>query len=216
VTMPTFRAVLFDMDGVVVDTEPIHEEALQRLYAARGWPLADPRFFAFKGRTPDEVFGELADEHGGAADELAAEKHAHYELLFEQRGRLIPGVTTFLDALDRASLPAVLVTSGRRAEVARVFARFGLEGRFRAVVAAEDVTRSKPDPEPYIAGAAHAGMPPKACLVVEDTVHGVRAGVAAGCTVAAYTGTFPPDLLVAAGAAFTFDAFDDLAGRIGV
>jgi beta-phosphoglucomutase len=215
VTTP-FRAVLFDMDGVVVDTEPIHEEALQRLYAARGWTLEDPRFFAFKGRTPDEVFGELARQHGGAAAELAAEKHAHYELLFEQKGMLIPGVTDFLDALDAAGTPAVLVTSGRRAEVARVFARFGLDGRFRAVVAAEDVTRSKPDPAPYLAGAAHAGVPPEACLVVEDTVHGVRAGATAGCTVAAYTGTFPPDLLRAAGAAFTFDAFNDLAARIGL
>lgn len=203
------QALLFDMDGVVVDTEPLHEEALQTLYAARGWPLEDPKFFAFKGRTPASVFGELEAEHGTAAAELYAEKNAHYELLFEQKGALVPGIEAFLAGMR--GLPAVLVTSARRSEVERVFARFGLAGHFAGVVAAEDVAHSKPHPDPYLRGAALARVPPEACLVLEDTVHGVRAGVAAGCTVAAYTGTFPAEVLRVAGAHVTFDTFAALA-----
>ncbi len=213
--LPAPRALLFDMDGVVVDTEPIHEEALQRLYAAHGWPLEDPKFYSFKGRTPSEVFGELEAQHGRPADEIAAEKHAHFEALFEGKAALVPGVTAFLALAAARGLPAVLVTSGRRSEVARVFARFGLASAFAGVVAAEDVTRSKPHPEPYLKGAEIAGVPPEACLVLEDTLHGARAGLAAGCTVAAYTGTFPVAALRSAGVHATFDTFEALAGMLG-
>ena len=205
------RAVLFDMDGVIVDTEPLHEAALIGLYAARGWPVADPKFFAFKGRVPPDVFGEIAATFGGDAGLHAADKHVLFEALFEAHAALVPGARAFVESVRARGLAAALVTSARRSEQARVFERFALGGLFAKVVAAEDVTRAKPDPEPYLAGAARLGVPPGACLVVEDSVHGVASGVAAGCTVAGYTGTFPADALRAAGAHVTFGAFDDLA-----
>ncbi len=211
-----FAAVLFDMDGVLVDSEPIHEASLVALYAARGWTVDDPRFASFKGRTAAEVFGALARETGTDAADLTADKRARYDALFARDARLVPGVDRVLDALAAQGVPMALATSGHRAEVEAVFARFGLGRFFGAVVAGEDVTRSKPDPEPYRLAAARLGVDAARCLVVEDTVHGVASGVAAGAAVAAITGTFPADALLAAGATWTFDAFDAFATRLGL
>ena len=211
-----FEAVLFDMDGVVVDSEPIHEAALVELYAARGWPVEDPRFFALKGRSGADVFAELAARHGTDADALAADKHARYGALFAVRGALVPGVAAVLDALVARGVPLALATSAHRAEARTALDRFGVTGAFRALVTADDVARSKPHPEPYLRAASALGVDPARCLVVEDTVHGVRAGVAAGATVAAITGTFPAALLRDAGAAWTFDTYADFAERLGL
>ena len=210
-----YAAVLFDMDGVLVDSEPIHEASLLGLYAARGWAVVDPRFASFKGRTAAEVFGALARATGTAAADLTADKRARYDVLFARDARLVPGVDRVLTALATRSVPLALATSGHRAEVEAVFARFGLGRFFGAVVAGEDVTRSKPDPEPYLRAAARLGVDAARCLVVEDTVHGVASGVAASASVAAITGTFPADALLDAGAAWTFDTFDAFAARLG-
>ena len=211
-----YAAILFDMDGVLVDSEPIHEASLAEMYAARGWAVADPRFRSFKGRTAADVFGALARETGAAAAEITADKRARYDALFARDGRLVPGVTAVLEALAARGVPLALATSGHRAEVDAVFARFGIGDHFAATIAGEDVTRSKPHPEPYLRAAAALGDDAARCLVVEDTLHGVAAGVAAGATVAAITGTFPAADLVDAGAAWTFDTFADFAARLGV
>lgn len=211
-----YAAVLFDMDGVVVDSEPIHERALVDLYTARGWPVEDPRFFGFKGRTGASVFAELGARFGVDADTLAADKHARYDTLFAAHGALVPGIEDVLQELTSRGIPLALATSAHGAEARAALARFGVAGFFRAVVTADDVTHSKPHPEPYLRAAAALGVDPSRCLVVEDTLHGVRAGVTAGATVAAIARTFPADLLRAAGAAWTFDTYADFRARLGL
>ncbi len=211
-----YDAVLFDMDGVIVDSEPIHEASLLELYAARGWAVADPRFRSFKGRTAADVFGDLARVTGTAAADITADKRVRYDALFARDGRLVPGVGAVLGALTARGVPLALATSGHRAEVEAVFARFGIGTYFAATVAGEDVTRSKPHPEPYLRAAAALGADASRCLVVEDTIHGVASGVASGATVAAITGTFPAAELMDAGAAWTFDTFADFAVRLGL
>lgn len=210
-----YDAVLFDLDGVVLNSEPLHEAALCEMYDARGWPIDDRRFRAFKGRTGTDVFAELADRFGADAAAIADDKHARFDALFARDGALVVGVREVLEALRAAGMPVALVTSHHRTGVDAVLARFGLAPYFAAIVTADDVARSKPHPEPYLRGAAALGVDAARCLVVEDTVHGVTSGVAAGATVAAITGTFPAFDLIAAGAAWTFDTYGDFAARLG-
>ena len=102
-------------------------------------------------------------------------------------------------------------TSAPRTTVDLVFAHHGLAGLFETVVAADDVARAKPHPDPYLEGAARLGAARAACLVVEDSLHGVAAGVAAGAFVAGRVASFDAADLADAGAATTFADYADLA-----
>jgi len=211
--VPGLAAVLFDFDGVVLDSEPLHEQALQGLYAARGWPLDDPRFFAFKGRTEAVNFAAITARFGGDGEAHRADYRARYHALLEEPP-LVPGVAAFLDRCLAHGLSLALVTSAPRATVEQVFDAHDLDRYFHTVVADDDVTHAKPHPEPYLLGAARLGADPARCLVVEDSAHGAASGAAAGATVAGRIDSFDADALRRAGAAFTFDEYADLAAAV--
>ena len=207
------RALLLDFDGVVLDSEPLHERALLDLYAARGWPVEDPRFFGFKGRTEAVNFAAITGRFGGV---LEAHR-GHYQRAFMAlvaTAPLVPGVEAFVRRARAAGARVALVTSGRRATVDLVFGTHGLHGLFDAAVVDTDVTHAKPHPEPYLAGATRLGVPPAACLAVEDAVHGLHSALAAGCTAVGLATTFPADVLADAGAHRVVPSFDALGALL--
>jgi mannitol-1-/sugar-/sorbitol-6-phosphatase len=187
------KALLFDLDGVLVDSTPV---------VARVWSW----WARQHGLDPDEIVPKV---HGRPSlanireflphgDHEAEHREVERREILDVDGVApLPGVREIL-----SSLPAdrwVVVTSGTKPLVRARFRAAGLTAPSR-VVTAEDISRGKPDPEPYLRGAALLGFDPQDCLVIEDTPAGIRSGKAAGARVVALQTTKPNDLLIAAGA----------------
>lgn len=211
------RAILFDMDGVLIDSEPIHEKAQRLVFDRYGLTVPDTAYASFKGMVEREVFHRVVREFAHTPMDpmplLQAKNEAYRDLVDELM--LMPGVLPFLQSAA-SRYPTALTTSSVRSDQQRAFAKFDLDAYFDVIVTAEDITRPKPDPEPYVITAAKLGVPPEACLVIEDSVHGVRSAVGAGCIVAGLTTSFSGPVLRSAGAHLTFDRFEELAEQLGL
>jgi beta-phosphoglucomutase len=184
---PSFDAVVFDMDGVLCDSEPFIEAATAEMLRRRyGLETSHEDFVPFVGAGDDRFIAGAAERHGVVVD-LAVDKPATYGIyldLVRASLRAIPGVHTFLAELRAAGLRLALATGSDRPKLAGNLDAIGLpESTFEVVVSAEQVTHKKPDPETFLVAIRALGLPPERCLVVEDARNGVLAGRAAGCQV---------------------------------
>jgi sugar-phosphatase len=179
--MPLARHVVFDLDGVIVDSEPVHERANDEYMAGLGIPRDEALSQDMMGRRVRDLTDVLAKRLGRAPDEVFAEREAVFWRLLEGEGpRPMPGLKAAIARLAAAGLELAVATSGTRAYVDFTLERLGVAAAFRVVVSGEDVTRGKPDPETYLLAAALLGADPAGCVALEDTVHGVTAARAAG------------------------------------
>ncbi len=182
------QALLFDLDGTLVDTERESAEAMARALA-RGLGIEvtqDERDFII-GRSWVEIYANLCAGHpdlSWSRDQLIAATAAIRPEVFAEVGiTVLPGA---LAALERvADYRLALVTGSSRAEAAQILSALALERTFEVVLASEDVARSKPAPDGYLAAARALGVDPSGCVVVEDSAAGVAAGRAAGAAVVA-------------------------------
>ncbi len=194
------RAVVFDMDGVLVDSGAHHRDAWRAMLSEAG--LAAPAEFwrVTIGRPADEAVALLASVDAAEARRLAERKRAHYTRLARRGTVPVAGVPRFVDALARAEVPRAVATSATRRDLDRVLVALGLREHFDVVVTADDVRRGKPHPEVYLRAAAGLGVDPSACVVFEDAVVGVQAARAAGMRVIGVTSAHTAEELVQAGA----------------
>lgn len=198
------RAVLFDMDGVLVDSEAVIAEAAVAMFARdHGLAVRAADFLPFVGTGEARYLGGVAGRYGLVLD-LEEAKRSVYVIYFELiRGRLaeIPGARAYLRACRDRGLKVAIATSADRAKMAANLLELGLvEADFDAIVTGLDVVRKKPFPDIYLEASRRVGVPPAECLVVEDAVEGVRAAKAAGCACLGLSTTFPSAELLAAGA----------------
>jgi HAD superfamily hydrolase (TIGR01509 family) len=179
--MPLARHVVFDLDGVIVDSEPIHEQATDEYLASLGIPDDEALRQDMMGRRVRELTDVLAKRLGRLPQEVSAEREAIFWRLLERDGpRPMPGLDAAIARLSRAGLELAVATSGTRAYVGFVLERLGVRAAFKAVVSGDDVTLGKPDPETYLLTAALLGADPADCVALEDTFHGVTAARSAG------------------------------------
>ncbi|MEB3330734.1 MAG: HAD family phosphatase [Candidatus Sericytochromatia bacterium] len=197
-----FAAVLFDMDGVVVDTMPLHRTVWRRFAAARGIHRTEEELRPLDGRRATDIIALLFDEQDPVrAAELAEAREALYrEMLMGASLRAIPGAEAYLARLRARGVPRILATSATLENVDQVLGPLGLRAAFDGVVTAADVARGKPAPDVYHRAAALAGVPPNRCLVVEDAVPGIEAARAAGSLCLGLATSLAPEALLAAGA----------------
>jgi len=183
-----FRGILFDLDGTLFDSERESAEAMARALA-RGLGLrvtqADRDHVI--GHSWVDIHARLEREYGPLAwtrDQLIAATAAERPAVFAETGvTILPGA---LEAVARfRHLPLAIVTGSSREEARHALELLGVTDAFRAVIASEDVPRSKPSPDGYLAAAAALGLEPKTCLVVEDSHSGIAAVRAAGAHVVA-------------------------------
>ena len=214
--MLDFEAIIFDMDGVIIDSEPLHEKAERVVFSQYQLTVPSSVFDAFKGKSEEDVFGHVVQEYADNrldASELIALKHEVYSEMIGEL-QLIAGARPFIERLVRRGIRLALTTSATRRDQERAFALFDLHAYFDVVVTREDVVHSKPDPEPYLTTARRLALAPALCLVIEDSIHGVLSAWRAGCTVAGLATSFSTERLLQAGARFAADDYEALAHHL--
>ncbi|HSJ01815.1 MAG TPA: HAD family phosphatase [Verrucomicrobium sp.] len=203
--------MLFDMDGVLIDSEPVHASAISALAVElSGRTLGEEVLLGFKGVPDREVAAgmhRLFPESGRTAGEL---KIRAFELYVERFAsvKLIAGAREFVTNCKEAGYRMAVATSAARSMQTMAFDAFDLGEFFETVVTAEDVKRGKPDPEPYLLAASRLGLDPTDCVVIEDSLNGVRSGKAAGCRVIGLTTSFPERELRLAGADVVIEGYE--------
>lgn len=204
VTLKT-EAVIFDMDGVLTDSEWFIAEAGRLMFKENhGIEVTHADFLPFVGHGEDRFLGGVAARHGVASFDLARDKARTYEL-YEAlaRGKLneLPGASAFVQSCRDLGLRTALATSTDRVKMLVNLLEIGLaDGAFDALVNGLDVERKKPFPDIFLEAARRIGVIPGNCWVVEDSVGGVTAAIAAGMRCLALLTTFPESELRAAGA----------------
>lgn len=183
------RALLLDLDGTLIDSEAIHTEGLVRFCAARGVALTlHERLFVI-GHAWQEIYAELRlhERLGVSLDEVIAGGVAAKEQMFAEgvAFRVLPGARELVALADDAGIPVAIVSGSARGEIAQALDVLQIAARLRFYVGAEDVPRGKPAPDGYLKAAARLDVPPRDCLVVEDSEAGIAAGLAAGMRVLA-------------------------------
>jgi HAD superfamily hydrolase (TIGR01509 family) len=185
---PGLRAVLFDLDGLLIDSEPLWFEVERTIMARLGgqWGPADQQALigGSLDRTVSHLLAKAARQPPGGRQEVARWLLDEMTGLMTARGLPVqPGARELLAGVAGAGIPHALVTSSARQIMRAALTVTGM--RFDVTVCAEDVRRTKPDPEPYLRAAARLGVPPHGCVVLEDSPNGVAAARAAGCPVIA-------------------------------
>jgi HAD superfamily hydrolase (TIGR01509 family) len=175
-----YKAYLFDCDGTVADSMPLHYLAWCEALAEWRCVFDEERFYAWGGMPAPEIIERLGREQGLdlPAQEIAHRKEALY-LGHLPRLTAVPEVVEHVRAA-RGRIPCAVVSGSPRVSVEATLAALGLADAFDTLVCAGDYVKSKPNPEPFLMAAARLGVPPAACLVFEDTQFGIDAAVAAG------------------------------------
>lgn len=196
------KGVCFDFNGVIVDDERHHCAALLEVLAQWGLEIDEATYYREYLGYDDRgcfvhawrVANRTLDTR--MIDHLIAAKGKIYERLISADLTLVPGVATFVRALHAAGVRLAIVSAARRDEITHVLRVAELADCFVGIVAAEDVATTKPDPEGYRKGLAVLGLPASACVVIEDSLPGLRAGRAAGMPVAMLTTSHPRETIL--------------------
>ena len=192
---------IFDWDGVVIDSALQHERSWEMLAEEEGLPLPPDHFEKGFGKVNKVIIPNLLGwtDDPVEIDRLGLRKEELYrELLRENPLSELPGVRILLKSLQAAGIPAVVGSSTPRRNLEVAIDLLGLEGCFKDLVSADDVTHGKPDPEVFLKAADKVGYKPSQCVVFEDSLHGIEAGLKGGMKVVAVATTHPQDRLSSA------------------
>lgn len=182
-TLPRIpQAVVFDMDGLLFDTEAIAREAMAAAALRLGFEMPEQVFLAMVGLPEEASRARLRDHYGDGFDVDAywTATDDDFRKLLIGRKFLKAGVLELLELLDRINLRRAIVTSSQHAHVQRNLSLHDLVGRFHLVVANGDYPRGKPDPDPFLTAARKLDIDPENCLALEDSLNGIRSAAAAG------------------------------------
>jgi HAD superfamily hydrolase (TIGR01509 family) len=192
------RAVIFDMDGVLTDSEPLINAAAIAMFAELGLAVRPDDFLPFVGAGEDRYIGGVAERYGLVLD-LPAAKRRTYEIylqLVPTRLAAFPGATELVWTCRHSGLKVALASSADRVKIVANLQQIGLPpAEWDALVTGEEVKIKKPAPDIFICAAARLGLRPTECVVVEDAVNGVAAAKSAGMRCVAVAQTFPAEKL---------------------
>lgn len=212
--METLEALIFDLDGVIIDSEPIHEQTERTLFSRIGLGVPDFEYPGFKGVPDRDVIEYVNRKYGNGAFDVDQLIEVRQEIYHELAVHVqpLPGVIPFVRAASTRYRLAITTSS----VPSNIFLPDELDGCFDVLVTASDVQRAKPDPQPYLLTVERLGLDAGNCLVIEDSIHGVHSAIRAGCLVAGLTTTFSAQQLKEAGAGIVADTFEVLAREIGL
>lgn len=187
---PAVKAVVFDLDGLMFNTEELYIDVGTELLRRRGKTFGQELLDKMMGRPSAVALQLMIDEHGleATVEGLLAETDEIFPEILRTRLAPMPGLLELLAALEHYNLPKAIATSSRRAFVDRVLTPFGFHPRFSFILTSEDIVHGKPHPEIYLQAAERHGVAPQEMLVLEDSQNGCRAAVAAGAVAVAVPG----------------------------
>ena len=207
----TIRAVVFDFDGVIANSEPLHFRAFRDVLAPEGITLSEPEYYErYLGYNDERAFREIGVERGRRWDEralaqLISRKALVTEELEQQGSILFPGAREAIERLARLC-PLAIASGALRSEIERTLERERLKAHFAVIVSADDGGASKPAPDPYLravdrlskAGAGSEQLLPSDCVAVEDSPWGLESARAAGLLTVGVAHTYTPEALAQA------------------
>lgn len=194
---PPVAAVIFDMDGVIVDSEPLHERAFRHVFGQIGYGDRHGVEFAdYYGKSDALLWRDFIARHNPphSFEELLGWKEKHFTALLEREEPIFEGLPELLSACS-ARWPVAIASGSRHPTINAVLNLRGLRAHFRAVVSSEDVARGKPAPDVFLRAAELLGVAPAACVVIEDSAAGVQGALAAGMTAIGITNSLPAERL---------------------
>jgi HAD superfamily hydrolase (TIGR01509 family) len=203
-------ALLFDLDGTLVESDPLHLAAFREAFAPFGVALDEDQYRRLIMGAPNSAIGEAFLPHLPVAQREAIidAKEAAFRRSF-QTAKPTKGIGALLDFAETAGLGIGLVTNAPRANAELMLAALGLAERFPLLVIGAELPRSKPDPLPYLTALQLTGAEAACSIAFEDSLSGIRAAAAAGLAVVGLTTGLDPATLVAAGAVFGVADFTD-------
>jgi beta-phosphoglucomutase len=198
------RAAIFDFDGVIANSEPLHFRSMQAALRTEGIEITEPEYYNLYLAHDDRGALRLALEHHGRPagpgfiDILTERKTECFEAVLRDVS-FFPGAAELVRALAER-MPVGIASGARRAEIEAILEAGGLRDAFTAVVGVDDVMRTKPNPEPYLTAMGRLtrqapGLVPAQCLAFEDSVPGILSAKAAGMKVVAVANSYPPEKL---------------------
>ncbi len=178
------KAVIFDMDGVIIDSEPLHYYAYHKMFDNINIEVSDAFYESLTGKSTLNVCKQVKDTFNliQSPEFLVSLKRKHYEYIFENDKSfdLIDGVLDLIKNYHANGLTLVLGSSASMPSIERIFKRFDLDKYFKAKLSGADLEASKPHPEIFIKAAKASGFKPKECIVIEDSTNGIEAANGAG------------------------------------
>lgn len=209
------KAVLFDMDGVLADSEQLISRAAAMMFGELGIKVEQHDFKPFTGTGENRYIGGVAEKYNISID-IEKAKARTYEIYMKIiRGKLKPhpGAAALVSRCRETGLKLALVTSSDRIKTEATLAEIGISpGSFDAVITGSDVKNKKPFPDIYLEAARRTGYTPGECLVIEDAPSGIKAAKSAGCRCLAVTTTFEKSLL--AGADWICDTLENIPEEV--
>jgi beta-phosphoglucomutase len=208
----TVSALVFDFDGVLADSEPLHFRAYQEIFASLGAEMSREEYYGrYLGFDDEGVFREFFAERGSAMSReqievLIGEKSRLVETMIADTDVLYPGAAICIERMA-AAFPLGIASGSLKHEIELILQRARLARHFRFIVAAGE-TASKPAPDPYLLAAARHKLPPAACVAIEDSQWGIASAQAAGLKCIGITHTYPRAMLTDADA--IIDTLDEL------
>jgi len=194
--MSRVQAVIFDLDGVICNTEPIHVRSWQVLFASRGIEVPEEEILEGVGIADRVLLEDILVRRGVQADVsdwLIAKRKIYLDMLQESTPAF-PGAVELIRQLNW-NWPLAIASSAWRIAIETITRRLDIRRHFRAIIAKEDVEHHKPSPEPFLAAARQLGVKASDCAVIEDSVAGVEAAGRAGMLCIAVTNSFPAERL---------------------
>jgi len=184
------KAVLFDMDGVIVDTEPLHRKAYFMMFDTMGISVSEALYTSFTGQSTLNICKKLVTHFkmDQAPEVLVKNKRKHFKHLFENDDSLtlLDGVLDLIKKYHAHGFTLVLASSASMPNIDRIFNRFDLNKYFVAKLSGADLKESKPHPEIFEKAAKAAGALPEECIVIEDSTNGIKAALGAGIFCVGY------------------------------
>jgi HAD superfamily hydrolase (TIGR01509 family) len=205
------KALLFDIDGTLADTDALHLQAFNQVFGPRGHAFDHARFTkelqGFSNASISERF--LAEEPPERQAAIMGAKEAAFRKLVSGQIQPLPGLMTLLDRADRANIPMVAVTNAPRLNAEMLLSGLGIMHRFRALVIGDELSHGKPHPMPYLEGLRAVSAAANLSLAFEDSRSGVQSASAAGIATIGIRTSLSDGDMIAAGALMTAKTFDD-------
>jgi beta-phosphoglucomutase family hydrolase len=187
------EAILFDMDGVLVDSEPFHAEIEKRQFVLNQISISSEEHSQFTGIASEVMWKQLASQLDLdlSAEELTEQNRIESIRFFNDLSEIpvTPGLTEILDKLTEKQIPLAVASSSFPEIIDLVLTRTRLKKYFQVIVSSQEAGKSKPEPDVFLLAAKKLGVEPKKCIVIEDSANGIKAAKSAGMFCIAYQGT---------------------------